>query len=107
MTAQDAFDGPAVRSQYSSSLKPLAFSSFRSLIVDRDRVIGCVSCETSNGVLNLIDEIESGLRVVGIPVGQDLGDDHTKLIDTEMEFLPRSLAASSVFGCRPLAFANY
>ncbi len=46
------------------------------------------------------------LRVVGIPVGQDFGDDHTRSIDTEMEFLPGTLAASSMLDGRPLAFAD-
>jgi hypothetical protein len=52
------------------------------------------------------DQIKSRLRIVNIPVGQDLGDDHTRLINTEMEFLPGALAAPSVLGCGPLAFAH-
>ena len=50
--------------------------------------------------------MESGLRVVGIPVGQDFGGDHTRSIDTEMEFLPGTLPASSMLDGRPLAFAD-
>ena len=53
-----------------------------------------------------MDEIESRLRIVDIPVGQDLGDDHTGSINTEMELLPGTLATSTVLGCRPLAFAD-
>lgn len=53
-------------------------------LVDRERVIGCVCGEACNVILNRIEEIESGLRIVGIPVGQDLGDNHTGSINAEI-----------------------
>ena len=56
--------------------------------------------------LNHIDQSGSGLRVVGTPVGQGLGDNHTRSFDTEMEFLPTSFAFPSMLGCGPLAFAD-
>jgi hypothetical protein len=56
--------------------------------------------------LDLIDQIKSGLRIVNIPVGQDLSDDYTKAINTEMKFLPGALAAPFVLGCCPLTFAH-
>ena len=56
--------------------------------------------------MDLIDEALSGLRVVGIPVGQSPDDDHTRSIDAEMKLLPATFAVYSMLGCRPLAFAD-
>ncbi len=74
--------------------------------VDREGVIGCVGREARNVILNRTDEIDSGLRIVDIPVGQDLGDNRTGPINTEMELLPGTLATSTVLGCRPFALAD-
>ncbi len=62
-------------------------------IVDRERVIGCVCRDARDIALNLIDKINSRLRVVSIPVGQSRSDDDTQSIDAERSFfqprLPR------------------
>ena len=75
-------------------------------LVDRDRVIGCVSREACNVRPKSIDEIEGSLRVVRTPVSQGLCNDQSRSLDTEMEFLPGALSASSMLHCRPFAFAD-
>ena len=81
-------------------------TTYSGSIVDRVRVIGCVRRETGDVAVDLIDEALSGLRVVGIPVGQSPDDDHTRSIDAEMKLLPATFAVSPMLGCRPLAFAG-
>ncbi len=60
----------------------------------------------SNTALNLIDKIQGGFRVVSAPVRQDLGDDRARSIDTQMKFLPRALAATTMLDSGPLTFAD-
>ncbi len=50
-------------------------TSCRGRFVDRDRVVGGVRREARDVILNLMEEIETGVGVIGISVGQDLGDD--------------------------------
>ena len=59
--------------------------------VDRDRVIGSVGRKACDVALNRIDQVESGLRVIGGPIGQHLRDDRTRSIDAEVELLPPAL----------------
>jgi hypothetical protein len=53
-----------------------------------------------------IDEIKGSLRVVSTPVSQGLGNDQSRSLDTDMEFLPGALSTSSMLHCRPFAFAD-
>ena len=55
---------------------------------------------------DLIYELEGRLRIVNIPVGKDLGEDHTRLINSEMKLLTTTSAAASILGGRPLAFTD-
>ena len=75
-------------------------------IIDRERVIGCVGREARHVILNAIDEINTHPRVVGASVSQCLGHDRPRLIDTNMQLLPGTLAAPSMFRCGPFAFAD-
>ena len=59
-------------------------------VVDRDRVVGGVGCEAHDVILNRGEEIESSIRIVRVPIGQELGDDHARSIDAQMKFLPRA-----------------
>ena len=64
-------------------------------LVNCDRVVGGVRREARDVLLNLVDEIKSSPRVVGIPVRKNLGDDRARPVYTEMELLPATLAAAS------------
>ena len=49
------------------------------------------------------DQINARRRVIDLRLSQDLGDDHTRSVDTDMELLLASRAASAVFRGGPLA----
>ena len=51
-------------------------------------------------------EAKSRPRIVRLPVGQELGDDHARSIDAQMKFLPGALSATSILDGGPLAFAD-
>ena len=68
-------------------------------LVDRGRVVGRVRCEARHISVNLIDEAKSSPRIVSMPVSQDLGENHARPIDTEMNFLPSMLAAAYMLDC--------
>ena len=75
-------------------------------LVDPDPVVRRIGRETRDAFLHSIDQIETGLRVVGIPVGQHLRDDHTRSIDAEVQLLPPAFSLSSMLRGSPLAFAD-
>ena len=53
-----------------------------------------------------VDQFDGRRRVVDSGLGQRVGDDDTRSVDTQMEFLPASFAVSSVFRSSPLPFAQ-
>ena len=55
---------------------------------------------------HLIYEAQSRLRIVSIPVSQDLGDDHACSIDTKMKLLPGALAAATMLYGGPFTLAD-
>ena len=75
-------------------------------LIDRRRVLSGVGREACNWNPHLVDEIERGVRIVSIPVCENLGNDHSRPIDTEIEFLSSALAAAFMLDCCPLALAN-
>ena len=54
-------------------------------LVDRDRVVGAVGSNACDGAVNRFDQRETGLRVVGTPVGQRVRDDRSRSIDAQMK----------------------
>ena len=60
----------------------------------------------TSGPIHLIEQVQTGYRVVGGPIGQRLCDDHAISIDAEVQLLPAPLALPSLLRGGPLAFAN-
>ena len=56
--------------------------------------------------VRLLDKTHARRGVIGRRLGQRLGNDHAGSVDTEMELLPASLAASPVFRRGPFALAD-
>lgn len=81
-------------------------TSFMGGFVDRDRVVGSVGCDACDVVLHSLDHGESGLRLVGIPIGEDLANDRTRSIDTEVELFSAAFALPAMLRGRPFSFAN-
>ena len=74
--------------------------------VNRKRVIGCVRGETLNVTQHVVDYRKPHLRIVEIPIGQNLSDDHARSINAEMKLLPSTPTAPAILGGSPLSFAN-
>jgi len=52
------------------------------------------------------EEIESSIRIVHAPAGQEFDDDHARSVDAQMKFLPGVLGAASMLDSGPLALAD-
>ena len=74
--------------------------------IERDRVVGRVPRDAREVAVDGIDQCDGGRCVVGVRVGERLRDDRSRSIDPDMEFLPASLAASTVFRGGPFTFAD-
>ena len=74
-------------------------------IVEGDRVVGRVHRDPCDFAFDYIDQIDGSRRVIDISLGQGMGDDRTRSVDTQMELLSASPAASSVFRGGPFTCA--
>ncbi len=81
-------------------------SSSNGSLVDRNRVVRRIASETRDLVFHRVDQTQGGPRVIDVAVSQDARDDRARFIDTEMELLPATLAASSVLRGGPVTFAD-
>ena len=60
--------------------------------------------ETS--AFDLVDQIEGRRRVVNMPAGQGVSDDHARSVDAQMKRLPAAYTASAMFHGRPFTFTH-
>ena len=77
----------------------------RSLI-DATRVVGRVRREAGDVAFDRVDQIEGRRRVVNMPAGQGVSDDHARSVDAQMKRLPAAYTASAMFHGRPFTFTH-
>ena len=77
----------------------------RSLI-DATRVVGRVRREAGDVAFDRVDQIEGRRRVVNMPAGQGVSDDHARSVDAQMKLLPAAYTASAMFHGRPFTFTH-
>ena len=70
-------------------------------LVDATRVVGRVRREAGDVAFDLVDQIEGRRRVVNMPAGQGVSDDHARSVDAQMKLLPAAYTASAMFHGRP------
>ena len=77
----------------------------RGRLVERDRIVGPVGRDACDVGVERVDQADAGRRGIDRRLGQRVGDDHTRLVDAQMELLPASLAATAVLRRGPFTFA--
>ena len=75
-------------------------------LVDGDRIVGRVSRDTRDVVVDRLDQADASGRVIDRRIGQRVGHDRTPLVDAEMELLPAALAEAAVFRSSPFSLAH-
>ena len=75
-------------------------------LVDATRVVGRVRREAGDVAFDLVDQIEGRRRVVNMPAGQGVSDDHARSVDAQMKLLPAAYTASTMFHGRPFTFTH-
>ena len=75
-------------------------------LVDATRVVGRVRREAGDVAFDLVDQIEGRRRVVNMPAGQGVSDDHARSVDAPMKRLPAAYTASAMFHGRPFTFTH-
>ena len=75
-------------------------------LVDATRVVGRVRREAGDVAFDLVDQIEGRRRVVNMPAGQGVSDDHARSVDAQMKRLPAAYTASAMFHGRPFTFTH-
>ena len=75
-------------------------------LVDATRVVGRVRREAGDVAFDLVDQIEGRRRVVNMPAGQGVSDDHARSVDAQMKLLPAAYTASAMFHGRPFTFTQ-
>ena len=75
-------------------------------LVDATRVVGRVRREAGDVAFDLVDQIEGRRRVVNMPAGQGMSDDHARSVDAQMKLLPAASTASAMFHGRPFTFTH-
>ena len=75
-------------------------------LVDATRVVGRVRREAGDVAFDLVDQIEGRRRVVNMPAGQGVSDDHARSVDAQMKLLPAASTASAMFHGRPFTFTH-
>ena len=75
-------------------------------LVDATRVVGRVRREAGDIAFDLVDQIEGRRRVVNMPAGQGVSDDHARSVDAQMKRLPAAYTASAMFHGRPFTFTH-
>ena len=73
-------------------------------LVEATRVVGRVRREAGDVALDRVDQIEGRRRVVHMPAGQGVSDDHARSVDAQMELLPATRTAASMFHGGPFTF---
>ncbi len=76
-------------------------------LVDATRVVGRVRCEAGDGAFDLFDQIEGRCRVVDMPAGTGVSDDHARSVDAQMELLPAPRTAASMFHGGPFTVTHH
>ena len=74
--------------------------------VERDRIVGCVSGHPCDRIVDRLNEVAAHGRVIHRRLGQRVRDDHARSINSTLQRLPASVAASTVFHRSPFAFAH-
>ena len=75
-------------------------------LVDATRVVGRVRREAGDVAFDRVDQIEGRRRVVNMPAGQGVSDDHARSVDAQMKLLPAAYTASAMFHGRPFTFTH-
>ena len=75
-------------------------------LVDATRVVGRVRREAGDVAFDRVDQIEGRRRVVNMPAGQGVSDDHARSVDAQMKRLPAASTASAMFHGRPFTFTH-
>ena len=73
---------------------------------DATRVVGRVRREAGDVAFDRVDQIEGRRRVVNMPAGQGVSDDHARSVDAQMKRLPAASTASTMFHGRPFTFTH-
>ena len=74
--------------------------------VDRERVVGGVRRHARDVAVDRVDQRHADRCVIEMLVGQGLSHDHPRAVDTEVELLPATPAASPAFHGGPFALAD-
>ena len=74
--------------------------------VERDRIVGRVSGHPCDLIVDRLNEVDANGRVIHRRLGQRVSDDHAHSINSKMQRLPASVAASTVVHRSPFAFAH-
>ncbi len=80
--------------------------SVRCCVVERARVVRRVGGHRGDLAVELLDEFDTRLGVIGVRVGQYLSNDDAVCIDSEVQLLPALQPLATVLRGRPLAFAD-
>ena len=68
--------------------------------------VGRVRREAGDVAFDHVDQIEGRRRVVNMPAGQGVRDDHARSVDAQMKRLPAAYTASAMFHGRPFTFTT-
>ena len=74
--------------------------------VERDRLVGRVSGHPCDLIVDRLNEVDANGRGIHRRLGQRVSDDHARSINSKMQRLPASVAASTVLHRSPFAFAH-
>ena len=74
--------------------------------VERDRLVGRVSGHPCDLIVDRLNEVDANGRGIHRRLGQRVSDDHAHSINSKMQRLPASVAASTVLHRSPFAFAH-
>ena len=74
--------------------------------VERDRIVGRVSGHPCDLIVDRLNEVDANGRGIHRRLGQRVSDDHAPSINSKMQRLPASVAASTVLHRSPFAFAH-
>ena len=75
-------------------------------VVERDRLVGRVSGHPCDLIVDRLNEVDANGRGIHRRIGQRVSDDHAHSINSKMQRLPVSVAASTVVHRSPFAFAH-
>src|SRR5262245_61925202 len=76
-------------------------------IVEGGRVVGRVARDARQAAVDGLDQCDGRRRVVDSGLGQRVGHDDTRSVDTQMELLPSARPAYAMLRPGPLAFADH